>query len=375
MQDSERLWVRVLQSKYFRETESGLELRNLSSKSSLWKGLSKEWESMLTGARSAIRNGWETQFCTTRWVDSGARLLDAVEDSDVEIDLSESVVDYVNADGQWDIEKLMNMLPADQVSVVIGMSPPREESGEDQWAWSGEPNGKFSIKSAYWLLYNQDNSTDHDCWKLCWKWKGPNRIRHFLWLAMQEKLLNNSERFKRHMTSTAACEHCLHTSESVVHVLRDCTFATEVWRSIGEFDTSTDLWDGNCIEWLCHGLKSEKSLLFAIVCWMLWRARNERIFSNSAVPALGIAHRSFSWVKMVREAATRTRRHIITAPARQTVDVTWEPGPADWITVNSDGSFDARSGRATAGGLARYPDGRCIFAFTANLGNCSITRA
>ncbi|CAN1142382.1 Putative ribonuclease H protein At1g65750 [Linum perenne] len=177
------------------------------------------------------------------------------------------------------------------------------------------------------------------------------------------------------MTSTAACEHCLHTSESVVHVLRDCTFATEVWRSIGEFDTSTDLWDGNCIEWLCHGLKSEKSLLFAIVCWMLWRARNEKFFSNSAVPALGIAHRSFSWVKMVREAATRTRRHIIIAPARQTVDVTWEPGPADWITVNSDGSFDARSGRATAGGLARYPDGRCIFAFTANLGNCSITRA
>ncbi|CAN1142381.1 Putative ribonuclease H protein At1g65750 [Linum perenne] len=155
------------------------------------------------------------------------------------------------------------------------------------------------------------------------------------------------------MTSTAACEHCLHTSESVVHVLRDCTFATEVWRSIGEFDTSTDLWDGNCIEWLCHGLKSEKSLLFAIVCWMLWRARNEKFFSNSAVPALGIAHRSFSWVKMVREAATRTRRHIIIAPARQTVG----------------------SGRATAGGLARYPDGRCIFAFTANLGNCSITRA
>ncbi|CAN1809883.1 Putative ribonuclease H protein At1g65750, partial [Linum perenne] len=53
----------------------------------------------------------------------------------------------------------------------------------------------------------------------------------------------------------------------------------------------------------------------------------------------------------------------------------WEPGPVEWITLNLDGSFDAREGRATAGGLARDSIGRCAFAYTMNLGNCSITRA
>ncbi|CAN1175878.1 Putative ribonuclease H protein At1g65750 [Linum perenne] len=56
-------------------------------------------------------------------------------------------------------------------------------------------------------------------------------------------------------------------------------------------------------------------------------------------------------------------------------NVVWTPGPVGWITVNSDGSFDARLGRAAAGGLARDSEGRCKFAYTMNLGSCSITRA
>ncbi|CAN1732208.1 Putative ribonuclease H protein At1g65750 [Linum perenne] len=78
---------------------------------------------------------------------------------------------------------------------------------------------------------------------------------------------------------------------------------------------------------------------------------------------------------MVREATIRTRISISTEPVRRTVNVAWDPGPADWITINSDGSFDPSSGRATAGGQARNSDGRGLAAFTMNLGQCSITRA
>ncbi|CAN1788737.1 Putative ribonuclease H protein At1g65750, partial [Linum perenne] len=48
--DSERLWVRVLQSKYFKEGDRGLTARNLKSQSALRKGLSREWSCMLHGA-------------------------------------------------------------------------------------------------------------------------------------------------------------------------------------------------------------------------------------------------------------------------------------------------------------------------------------
>ncbi|CAN1129207.1 Putative ribonuclease H protein At1g65750 [Linum perenne] len=39
------------------------------------------------------------------------------------------------------------------------------------------------------------------------------------------------------------------------------------------------------------------------------------------------------------------------------------------------GSVDAREGKAAAGGLARDSEGRCVLAFTMNLGKYSITRA
>ncbi|CAN1752800.1 Putative ribonuclease H protein At1g65750, partial [Linum perenne] len=62
-------------------------------------------------------------------------------------------------------------------------------------------------------------------------------------------------------------------------------------------------------------------------------------------------------------------------PARQTVDVAWERGPETWVTLNSDGAVDRLGGKAAAGGLIRNSEGRCLLAFSMNLGNCSVTRA
>ncbi|CAN1227754.1 Putative ribonuclease H protein At1g65750 [Linum perenne] len=51
------------------------------------------------------------------------------------------------------------------------------------------------------------------------------------------------------------------------------------------------------------------------------------------------------------------------------------PPPPEWVTLNSDGSVIPETGRAAAGGLFRDADGRCLAAFSMNLGICSITRA
>ncbi|CAN1323626.1 Putative ribonuclease H protein At1g65750, partial [Linum perenne] len=57
------------------------------------------------------------------------------------------------------------------------------------------------------------------------------------------------------------------------------------------------------------------------------------------------------------------------------IGVAWDPGPEGWVTLNSDGSADLSKKQATAGGLVRDWQGRCLFTYTMNLGNCSITRA
>ncbi|CAN1764641.1 Putative ribonuclease H protein At1g65750 [Linum perenne] len=138
LQDLGKLWVRVLQNKYFHESEDGFILKKLSSQSSIWKGISREWGIMTKGARIAIRDGRSTNLWSARWVDNGCRLIDLVEDGAAEFDVEVVVVDFVNLDGQWNFDKLRTVLPSAVVELVAGLTPPRDDQGEDLWMWGGE---------------------------------------------------------------------------------------------------------------------------------------------------------------------------------------------------------------------------------------------
>ncbi|CAN1126042.1 Putative ribonuclease H protein At1g65750 [Linum perenne] len=241
-QEPQRLWVQVLQGKYLKEDAASFLPRNLRSQSVVWKGICCEWGTMLEGAHSAVRNGQDTNFWTARWVDSGARLIDTRLANAGLNNTYESVVDFVNTDGQWDVERLLKVLPPDSVFEVVGMSPPREESGADQWVLGGESNGSFSIKSAYGIICREVSGANSEMWNQIWSWSGPNRIRCFLWLALQEKLLSNCNRVRRRMAADASCDLCRDPEESVVHILLDCSFAADSWVNLGSFDTSSDQW-------------------------------------------------------------------------------------------------------------------------------------
>ncbi|CAN0911865.1 Putative ribonuclease H protein At1g65750 [Linum grandiflorum] len=77
---------------------------------------------------------------------------------------------------------------------------PLRGDDEDSLIWGLEARGNFSIRSAYNLIAGIDPANSQSVWKAIWKWKGPNRVAHFLWLAFQSRLLTNSERSRRHMT-------------------------------------------------------------------------------------------------------------------------------------------------------------------------------
>ncbi|CAN1765730.1 Putative ribonuclease H protein At1g65750 [Linum perenne] len=149
------------------------------------------------------------------------------------------------------------------------MSPPREDAGEDQCVWGGEDNGRFTIKSAYRIVCGSPENSDSRLWQRVWKWKGPHRIRFFLWLTIQEKLLTNCNRVKRRMAADASCGWCQHSEESVLHILRDCNFAAESWTKLGGFDMLASHWQEDGRMWIRKGLKMENCLTFEIHCWLL----------------------------------------------------------------------------------------------------------
>ncbi|CAN1127603.1 Putative ribonuclease H protein At1g65750 [Linum perenne] len=228
------------------------------------------------------------------------------------------------------------------------MDAPVASSGEDELIWGPDPKGNFSISSAYEIITAESNSFESPLWKLVWKWQGPNRVRHFLWLAAHNRFLTNAERRKRHMMTEDFCRLCPHSVEGVLHVLWDCRLAKTFWEGFLPTADMASFFSGNIQDWMSNILKdTELCLPGGIALWLLWKARNEDIFEGS----LGS-----SW-----------------SEKGNTYQVV--PAPDEWITVNTDGSVIQPQNLATGGGVIRNFEGQKLAAFAANFGRCTIMRA
>ncbi|CAN1177065.1 Putative ribonuclease H protein At1g65750 [Linum perenne] len=126
---------------------------------------------------------------------------------------------------------------------------------------------------------------------------------------------------------------------------------------------------------MCKFLNSENGTIFGNIYWFLWKSRNERIFAADRTQPAGVVARGLSWSSLVTDALRKTRSVLGEGSSRFEINLAWDPGQADWVTLNTDGSVDRGRRKASVGGMLRDSEGRCILAFTMNLGTCSITRA
>ncbi|RXH94364.1 hypothetical protein DVH24_024048 [Malus domestica] len=56
------------------------------------------------------------------------------------------------SDGQWNVNKLREVLPNDIVEEIIGIPAGLIDSDDDRYIWQGSTNGTFSVKTAYNLV-------------------------------------------------------------------------------------------------------------------------------------------------------------------------------------------------------------------------------
>ncbi|CAN1127556.1 Putative ribonuclease H protein At1g65750 [Linum perenne] len=232
-QQPDLLWVKVLQGKYLRESTMGFSLAHRTSQSNTWKGICKAWPFMMLGSRAGVRNGKETLFWTSRWLDSGVLLRDWAIESDPDFNALDTVSDFSSDELGWNMEKLNKLLPQDFVEQVVGRAPPRSDLGDDNWIWGEDDDGRFSVGSAYNLVTDQGSLRSEFNWEKVWRWKGPHRIKLFLWLGVNNRLITNAEKARRHLSTSTSCNRCGCPVETVSHVLRDCPIAVETWNRLG----------------------------------------------------------------------------------------------------------------------------------------------
>ncbi|CAN1178262.1 Putative ribonuclease H protein At1g65750 [Linum perenne] len=369
------LWVKVLKSKYLKDTPAGLLPRKTKIFSSCWRGINNCWEKFRGGLRWGIRNGRNTNFWNERWLDSG-KVLAALSPPPAGME-SMTIADACNDDDLWNVGLLATFLPFPILQEVVGMTPPSKELEDDIPVWGLEPNGVYSVKSGYILAKGLVGDPERDRWNKVWKWEGPQRVRHFLWIVSSNKLLTNAERHRRHMTACGDCGVCAGTPETSIHILRDCATSQGVWNRFREISNQPNFFTTSMEDWWNSNLKSAATATkFGVICWVLWKCRNERIFEGTRTNVLGIEGRCRYWIEMSKEAFGGFQ--ILRGnerPQRHEANIYWEAGPTPGFTLNTDGSVSQPSGTAAAGGVIRNWEGRVVDAFTMNLGKCSITRA
>ncbi|CAL1407398.1 unnamed protein product [Linum trigynum] len=249
--------------------------------SNLWHGIRKVWPIMSLGMRMSIKDGRDTSFWTDRWVDLGEMLIDHALDASSPPNPTLPVAQFTTPDGEWNIPHLRSHQLEELVLQVMGVQTPKEGYDADIPIWGSERDERFRVKSAYQLLTEGEEAHNTFDWRSIWRWRGPARITHFLWLAARERLLTNGERNRRHLSTTNICPQCKAAPETILDVLRDCEFSRLPWMQFIQPSGHQRFFRSHLQDWIIHHVRQEKtSLDFGIFCWSLWQIRNDRVFAG-----------------------------------------------------------------------------------------------
>ncbi|PRQ23567.1 putative ribonuclease H-like domain, reverse transcriptase zinc-binding domain-containing protein [Rosa chinensis] len=207
----------------------------------------------------------------------------------------------------------------------------------------------------------------------------PPKLKIFLWLIIQGKLLTNTERMKRRLTSDNSCPICHTHSESLLHLLRDCPRVNKIWQEINCFDNIRRAMQIDWAKWLaangyctmkCYG-GMNWNVLFTFTCWYIWKWRNKNIFEEGFQfpinPVKVIMDSVTEWYLAQGKKNTRTDQ--------TTVALKWLKPGNGWVKLNVDGARANLNGKIGAGRVLRDQDGNWIHGFTAHIGQGQVLEA
>ncbi|KAJ1424972.1 Reverse transcriptase zinc-binding domain [Sesbania bispinosa] len=196
-----------------------------------------------------------------------------------------SIADFIRPSGGWNLDLLENLLPSNIIQVV-SLTHTNLEAGHDSTLWSASPDGMFTVKIVVQAINNWMPGSHSPLFKRIWSSPCPEWIRTFIWLLENNALLTNSCRVRCHMTDSDVCPCCSQNSESVLHVIRDCQWAKQVWIQFIPRNSVREFFSSSLLDWLefnflsshDHSSRKDWPLTFGFVSAGIWQRRNAHVF-------------------------------------------------------------------------------------------------
>ena len=166
---------------------------------------------------------------------------------------------------------------------------------------------------------------------------------------------------------------CRDTSESAIHLLRECPFAKQIWRKVGipttmeaSFNLEMHQWlKTNCLS--SHDILSNGvpwKILFTFTMWNLWKHRNRVVFENSILnPRL-----HYTCIKQAVDYYYCIRKSIH-AKRWSSIQVQWTKPGTGWCKLNTDGASLGNPSKASGGGVIPDHRGEWLKGFSRGIGS------
>ncbi|MBA0769658.1 hypothetical protein Gotri_018364 [Gossypium trilobum] len=245
------------------------------------------------------------------------------------------VADFVDPDGCWKWSKLRHYFSSEILDYIVVRHPPNDTLGNDTCLWRPNVNGRFSIKAAYKSIVQFD-------------------VSHVNTSVMHRRLLTNCKKVRRRLTNEAGCLICGGSQETVLHALRDCWFATEAWMKIILADCVFIFFELDLAEWVSANLRGEfgigsggveSRVIFAVLCWILWKNSNKYIFQQVIGKVEDMVRSTECFAVNVCETNLKGSR----SRDSRAVMARWCSPNHGWIKVNIDGAANKNGNWSKAG--------------------------
>lgn len=213
------------------------------------------------------------------------------------------------------------LLPESDLTVTLN-------SGCDSILWKWTASGIYSANSVYKMLTTGGRiEFDH---MYVWRLPIPPTVRIFAYLMLQDRILTGEVMERRNMATQNRCVMCRNCpSESTLHLLFLCPNAVQVWfRVAAHFGfrimvprlTVDDIMVVSRRQAEMEGERCRKiwNSLFMCTCWLIWKQRNNKIFTGKLTPPDIVASRvieeTLLWMKCCNQGVLQKSCNLIEEP-------------------------------------------------------------
>ncbi|XP_019160459.1 PREDICTED: uncharacterized protein LOC109157030 [Ipomoea nil] len=255
---NDKLWVCVMNEKYVKNGNF-FTAPNPRKSSWCWRSIIRWWSTIELGSAWRVGNGRTLNFLSDWSV--ADKPLGFLEDIEITDEVANAkVCDFILPKHSWDFDRLSNFLPSDLVNSIRTIPIPCNDQAQDVLYWPGSSSGMFSVQEGFKFILGAGVGTVQ-----------------IVYLAFNEWGLADDSGYSA----------CGKDDESIGHILMDCDIAKAIWRRTYHPSYFRYGIPQGVTSWLKTNCSSKLSMkwnlwqtTFAYTCWVLWKARNRRVFGQ-----------------------------------------------------------------------------------------------